>query len=75
MFYNKNETSNTFKVIKVKVENNIESKLRSLDQIEVENIMVDTFKMDKHLVYLQSFLKKIGLLSNTLCLGLWTKIV
>ena len=37
--------------------------------------MVDTQRMDKHVVILLDFFKSMGLLPNTLCLVLQTRMV
>ena len=48
----------------------MENILRLRDQIEVESTVVNPQRMDKLLVHLRSFFKKMGLLPSTLCLVL-----
>ena len=56
LVHNKYEALDAFKVFKAEVENQCGKQI----QIEMVNILVDTMRMDKHLIILQSFFKSMG---------------
>ena len=69
ILYNKNEVLDAFKVFKAEVEKQCRKQINIMKsnrdgenygrQIEMEKIMVDTWKMDKHLGHLRSFFKSM----------------
>ena len=67
----KDEALDAFKVFKAEVENQCGKHIKIVrSDIEVESTMVNTQRMDKLLVHLRSFFKKMGLFPSTLCLVL-----
>ena len=74
LLHSKDEALDTFKVFKAKVENQFGKHIK----IVRSNRGGEHYgkqRMDKLLVHLQSFFKKMGLLPNTLCLVLRTRVV
>ena len=67
----KDEASDAFKVFKAEVENQYGKHIKIVrSDIEVDSTMVNTQRMDKLLVHLRIFFKKMGLFPSTLCLVL-----
>ena len=59
LFHNKSEALGIFKIFKVEVEKQCDKQIKIVRSDKVVNIMVDTLRLDKHLVHLQSFFKSM----------------
>lgn len=53
MFHNKNEILNALKVFKTEVEKQCEKQIKLMRFDRDKNTMIDTLRIDKHLVYLE----------------------
>ena len=60
LLHNKYETLDPFKVFKAEVGNQYGKQIQIVILIELVNIMVDTLRMDKHLVLLLRFFMNMG---------------